>query len=100
MMAALVSLALVPLAAQAPAADVLSVSVAKGILFTQTNSSSPQLKVGLPYLFQASAVPASNGLNSASLAWPSGNRGLTQRLAGGPFTYTDRQPTPELLDLL
>ncbi len=68
-------------------------------MFTQTNSSSPQLKVGLPYLFQASAVPASNGLNSASLAWPSGNRGLTQRLAGGPFTYTDRQPTPELLDL-
>ena len=98
MVAALVSLAQLVLPAPAPAADVSSVSVAKGILFTQTNSSSPQLKVGLPYLFQASAVPASNGLNSASLAWPSNNRGLTQRLPGGPFTYTDRQPTPVDLD--
>jgi hypothetical protein len=99
MMASFVALNFILTQAPLRAADVPSVSVAKGILFTQTNTSAPQLKTGLPYLFQAAAVPASNGLISASMGWPLGNRALTQRLPGGPFTYTDRQPTAALLDL-
>lgn len=99
LLAGLVSLVHLVAPAPARAADVLSVSVAKGILFTQTNTSAPQLKTGLPYLFQAAAVPASNGLNAASMGWVFGNRALTQRLPGGPFTFTDRQPSAGLLDI-
>ena len=83
----------------ARAANVNFFSVSKGILFAQTNAGAPQLKTGLPYLFQASVVAESNGLSSATMQWPSGTRGLAQRLPGGPYTYTDRQPTAGLLDL-
>jgi Bacterial Ig-like domain len=81
------------------AADVNFFSVSKGILFAQTNAAGPQLKTGLPYLFQASLVAETNGLSSATMQWPSGTRALVQRLPGGPYTYTDRQPTAGLLDL-
>lgn len=84
---------------RAPAADVNFFNVSKGILFAQTNAGAPQLKTGFPYLFQASVVAATNGLSSATMQWPSGTRSLVQRLPGGPYTYTDRQPTAGWLDL-
>ena len=81
------------------AADVNYFSASKGILFVQTNAAAPQLKTGLPYLFQAAVVAEPGGLSSASMQWPFGSRALNQRLPAGPYTYTDRQPTQELLDL-
>ena len=86
-------------AATLPAADVSFYSVSKGIQFAQPNSSPPQIRTGYPFLFQAMAVPMSNALSSASVVVAFGSLPLGPRFAGGPFTYTDRQPTLNLLDL-
>jgi len=81
------------------AADVSHYSVGKGVLFAQNNAGLPQIRSGLPFLFQAAVVPVSNGLLSATVQLPFGTFPMGPRFLGAPSTFTDRQPTQESLDL-
>ncbi|MEY2408185.1 MAG: hypothetical protein QOF48_855 [Verrucomicrobiota bacterium] len=81
------------------AADVGYYGVAKGALFTQTNAGAPQLHLGYPFQFQATVAPVTNGLLGATGHVSFSSFLLGPRFAGAPFTFTDRHPTLDQLDL-
>jgi hypothetical protein len=85
-------------APSAPGADVSYYSVAKGILFTQTNNDPPALRSGLPYVFQAVVMPPTNLITSARVQWSLADLALAPITTPPALGFVQRVPTQDSLD--
>lgn len=83
-----------------PAADLSLYTVTKGQACLQTNTGTPDLKPGSPYLFLAQAVPTgSMSVYNASITLPlHGSRGLFSTGPTSPLGLTDRAASQAALD--
>src|SRR5688572_22231670 len=91
--------AILTLAATAgSAADITGYSVTKGILFRQTNGSAPTIRTGMPYVFQAMVLPATNLLTSARVQWSQADVPLTPITTPKAVAFIQRVRTQDALD--
>ena len=90
----IVTLALV----SASGADVSGYSVTKGILFRQTNGGAPVIRSGLPYVFQAMVLPATNLITSARVQWSLADLGLSPITTPNALAFIQRLRTQDALD--
>ena len=85
-------------AAAGSAADITGYSVTKGILFRQTNGSAPTIRTGMPYVFQAMVLPATNLLTSARVQWSQADVPLTPITTPKAVAFIQRVRTQDALD--
>lgn len=79
-------------------ADINGYSVTKGIFFRQTNANAPTIRNGLPYVFQAMVLPATNLITSARVQWSLADVGLSPITTPSAVAFIQRVRTQDILD--
>jgi hypothetical protein len=79
-------------------ADITGYSVTKGILFRQNNANPPTIRSGLPYVFQAMVLPATNLITSARVQWSLADVPLAPISSPSAVAFIQRVRTQEALD--